>query len=164
MAGLTEHQIEARIGMHGIKHPVWTVEKARLEKLDVKYACAMLMLESSGGDNIFGRDWDFQYAGMTVTKARYEVLCADIRAGHPSNGVGPCQLTSVGLLEEADKYGGAWLIPHNLAIGFHTLHGLIQQHGSAEAGAAAYNGSGPAAEAYGRRFMTYAIEFAHILV
>jgi len=154
--------LEIRLREHGIIHPVWTVQAAKQEGLELASACAMLMMESSGGHNEFGHDWPFEYAGQEVTEARYKALRAAINAGHPSDGVGPCQLTSVGLLDEADKIGGAWVILHNMQVGFHFLHGLQQEHGL-EGGFAAYNGSGPAAVAYGQRAMVLRGEFLAVI-
>lgn len=156
--GIKDTKLEVKLRKHGIIHPIWTVQAAGKEGLELASACAMLMMESSGGHNEFGHDWAFRFAGQEVTEARYKVLREAITAGHPSNGVGPCQLTSVGLLDEADKYGGAWVVLVNMEVGFHYLHGLQVEHGLQD-GFAAYNGSGPAAIEYGQRAMALRSDF-----
>jgi hypothetical protein len=154
--------LEAKLRAHGIIHPIFTVKWAEHEGLELASACAMLMMESSGGHNEFGHDGGNRVQGGQVTEARYKQLRAGIAAGEPSNGVGPCQLTSVGLLDEADLLGGAWIIEHNMTVGFHFLHGLQTEHGI-EGGFVAYNGSGPAAVAYGARAMEIRQEFLEII-
>jgi len=162
MISAAELEVVARIKAHGILRPIYTYHAAQVEGVDLPSACAMLMMETGGGRNEFGHDWAFAYEGQEVTEARYRYLRELINQGKPSTGVGPCQLTSVGLLNEADKLGGAWDYLANLYVGFHYLKGLQDQHGI-QAGFVAYNGAGPAAEQYGSRAMTWRTEFATII-
>ena len=67
-------------------------------------------------------------------------------------GVGPTQLTWYAFQDQADALGGAWKPYPNMVVGFRHLKTLINQMGK-EHGAAAYNGTGPAADAYGKDFV-----------
>jgi hypothetical protein len=154
--------LELRLREHGIIHPIFTHDAAEREGLDLAAACAMLMMESAGGHNEFGHDWPFEYAGQEVTEERYRALRAAIDLGRPSTGVGPCQLTSVTLLDDADQLGGAWDIVHNLEVGFHYLRGLMDEHGVRD-GFMHYNGSGPAAEAYANAAMEHLTTFQAVI-
>lgn len=161
---LTREEIKLDLDLreHGILHPVYTVEVARKEDLELASFCAILMMETGGGRNEFGHDWDFEFAGQEVTEQRYRALRQAIREGRPSNGVGPCQLTSVNLLDDADAIGGAWNIVPNLEVGAHFIHQLQEEHGVL-GGFIAYNGSGPAAEAYGNRAMEIRSTFQAVI-
>lgn len=142
-----------------IQHPLLTVAALRHRAADVKpqTACALLTQESGGGRNVFGCDWGRQggrppWCGEAVTEARYRALR---RLGKP-NGVGPCQLTSFGFCDVADRRGGCWRPYPNMVTGFEVVGGLIRAHG-VERGAARYNGGdSPEGErngaAYGREF------------
>lgn len=122
--------------------------------------CLALLENESTGRNIFGGEgsacpsrW---YEGP-VTRYRYTIYKVRRNLGMSPNGVGPTQLTDPGLQKEAEKAGGCWKPYYNMIVGFHLLRELQQQHGREE-GFRAYNGSGPAAVAYGAR----AIERAQI--
>lgn len=162
MTKLTVAQIEARIHLHGIRHPIVTYTQSQQTRLDLPSACAMLMMESNGGENVFGHDPGNAIQGGFVNRSLYEQMRHSVAIGHPSQGVGPCQLTSTALQDEADKLGGCWLIDHNMHVGFGFLKNLIDQHGH-EGGFTAYNGSGSMAEAYGRRADALRQEFAALL-
>jgi hypothetical protein len=153
---------EITLRREGFIHPYFTVTRAQQVGLALAAAMAMLTLESSKGHNEFGHDWDFQYAGMDVTEERYRALRAAIEAGHPSNGVGPCQLTSVSLLDAADNLGGAWKVEHNMRVGFNFLKDLINEYGL-QGGFSHYNGTGPAAEEYGQRAIVLYEQYDKVL-
>ena len=125
--------------------------------LPIHFACALLEKES-GGRNVFGHDGTSSipdaWKGSVVTKAKYQEYLKN-RAAHGAQGVGPCQLTYPGYQDQADAAGGCWRPAANMRIGFGILKDHIQRYGI-EAGAAAYNGAGPAAEAYGRDFVVKA--------
>lgn len=152
-----------RLRRHGIVYPLQTLRARTTAKLGLPLACAMLVMETGGGHNEFGHDSDAGgpcpgYGWGTVTKAKYETFKAlRVKEGR-SNGVGPAQLTSPSLQDEADRAGGCWIPQHNMAVGFHYLHDLIKEHGL-EAGCVAYNGSGPAAERYGAELLALAERF-----
>lgn len=148
---------------HGIVYPRETVLAARAAKLGLPLAEAMLMSETGGGHNEFGHDMYGKtpapgYGWGPVTKDKYLAFRRERdKTGH-TNGVGCAQLTSVSLQDEADKVGGCWVPQHNMAVGFHYLHDLILEHGVL-GGCIAYNGSGPAAVAYGHRLVETANRF-----
>ncbi len=139
------------IGGLGIVYPDATIQAAAVANIDLAAACAMLMMETGGGNDEFGHDGGNAVQGGPVTEQRYRELRASIAAGAPSNGVGPCQLTSVFLLDAADRIGGAWIPEKNMIIGFRYLAALIREYGSVQLGFQHYNGAGPAAVTYGQR-------------
>ena len=167
MPSPTEAQLLIRLKQQGFAAPQQAILNARTAaKLGLPVAAAMLMMETGGGTNEFGHDTDAYgpcpgYGWGTVTKAKYEAFRKLVAVAGRSNGVGPAQLTSVGLLDEADQAGGAWVPQHNMAVGFHYLHDLIIEHGL-EPGCAAYNGSGTAAQAYGRHLVALADHYQSI--
>lgn len=152
-----------RLRRNGIVEPFWAWRQARIARLGLPLACAMLMAETGGGRNVFGHDADKRgrcpgYGWGNVTKANYLAFRHLRDLEGRSNGVGGCQLTSPGLQNNADKLGGCWLPRCNYAIGFHYLVDHIREHGL-EGGVAAYNGSGPAATAYAHRVLSLAEHF-----
>jgi hypothetical protein len=62
------------------------------------------------------------------------------------------QCTSAQYQDTADDLGGCWDPLANMRSGFRGMGALIKRHG-VQQGARRYNGSGPAAEAYGRDFL-----------
>ena len=74
-------------------------------------------------------------------------------------GVGPCQLTYWTLQDAADALGGCWKPLANMRVGFSHLAEAVRRSGL-RAGVAAYNGSGPAAEAYAQAVIERADRFA----
>lgn len=129
---------------------------------DLASCCAMVQNES-GGRMVWGHDpWDTHaypkgaalpvaLEGQPVTENDYHLYRARRNIGFQPQGCGITQLTSAGLQQEAEQAGGCWKPWPNSVVGFHFLKGLFQIHGSALAGFTAYNGSGPAADAYGLR-------------
>ena len=122
------------------------------EGLEPAAAAVVLVKESGGGRNVWGHDdvdtGDIYTKGSPVTrdaylryKARRDVLGAQ--------GVGPCQLTYPPLQDQADALAGCWDWSSNVRVGLRHLAGLIRAYGDRE-GFRRYNGSGPAAENYGR--------------
>ena len=156
----------AHLEREGFQHGSDILRARTIAKLGLPVACAMLMLETGGGFNVFGHDVDRLGTGPgwgwgAVTSAKYAAFRKLRVESGRSNGVGPCQLTSPGLQDEADEAGGCWVPAHNLAVGFRFLHDLIVEHGLLD-GCAAYNGSGPAAQAYGRRLVALADHYKAI--
>lgn len=106
-------------------------------------ACALIEKESAGR-NLFGGDWGPRwttvppYCQVAVTEARVKALIRNINSGGGQNGVGLTQLTSIGLVKEAERLGGAHLPRFQMRVGFRYLNSLIAQLGW-PAGAAAYN-------------------------
>jgi len=158
--------LAARMRRNGIKHPVWTYQYAALHHVPLPVACAILMEESSGGDNVFGHDPTVAAGWGTVTKAKYLAYrhLRDASSPPRCQGVGPMQLTSRGLQQEADELGGCWKPRWNIAVGMHYLQGCLDAYPrDLHAGVARYNGSGPAAEAYATRVLTLADHFRAVL-
>lgn len=154
----------ARLKKNGMVEPYWTWRQARIARLGLPLACAMLMTETGGGHNEYGHDSDKKghcpgYGWGAVTKANYLAFRHLRDLEGRSNGVGGCQLTSPGLQDAADKLGGCWLPRCNFAVGFHYLADHIRSAASLEAGVASYNGSGAAATAYARRVLELAKHF-----
>lgn len=119
-------------------------------------ACCSMLENESNGQNLFGSDpggyaLPQSWYGTQVTQTKYTVYKVRRNLGMTPNGVGPCQLTNATLQKAAEKAGGCWKPLYNMRVGFEFLKQLFQAHGSALGGFTAYNGSGPAAEAYGQR-------------
>lgn len=89
---------------------------------------------------------------LRVTRQNFAEYKRQRKAGKGMQGCGHTQLTWYALQDEADALGGCWRPYPNLCVGFRHLHLLIAAHGR-EHGAAAYNGTGTLAEAYGRDFV-----------
>lgn len=149
---LTESQV---LASYGIITPDLVVVAAKVAGLELAAAAALLDMESSGGRNVWGSDpvqtGGCYVKGTAVTPAAYRAYRSR-RAEIGAQGVGPCQLTYPGLQDAADAVGGCWLVEANLRVGFTHLAALVQNHGDHD-GFAAYNGSGPAAEAYAAKAM-----------
>jgi hypothetical protein len=129
--------------------------------LNIALAASLLIQESGGGENIYGHDPTIFVGAGQVTEANYQVYLAERR--HSGNtlmqGVGPCQLTYWSLQDAADRLGGCWKPLCNMRVGFSHLAEAIRRSGL-RAGVAAYNGSGPAAEAYAQEVIQRADELA----
>lgn len=99
----------------------------------------MLILESSGGRNVFGRDatrcTDDElgyFKGGEVTRASYESYKAS-REVCGYQGIGPAQITWGPLQDMADEMGGCWDPAVNCRVGFELLADHIAAHGETEA-------------------------------
>lgn len=148
----THHKIAASFG---IQHPALVEEYAKRTGLPYSVACALLLMESYGGKNIFGADPTSSipnaWKNGKVTWLRYRYYKAR-RRRYGAQGVGPCQLTGPGLQDAADAKGGCHKFRPNILIGFGFLHANIVGAGhNLQLGFQRYNGSGPAAVAYGHR-------------
>lgn len=121
-------------------------------RLPLSY-CLALVEKESGFKNVFGHDAVRNpIRGGKVTLVRYRAYKAYRKRGWGMQGVGPCQLTWFEFQDLADAAGGCHKPYPNMAVGFRHLKTLINQLGK-QAGAAAYNGTGVAADAYGRDFV-----------
>jgi len=133
---------------HDVRRPRVVIEEANRAGLPLACAVAMLEKETSIPQrNIFGCDHGegVEFCHENVTAARVKAL----RASDLANGVGWTQLTLPAFVTEADKLGGAHKPRFQMRVGFKVLADNIHQSGM-QKGFARYNGSGPAAEAYGR--------------
>lgn len=117
---------------------------------DLAAACVMLILESSGGRNVF------EGGEEPVTWPAYMAYLAQ-RDTTGTRGVGPCQLTWPALQDRADELGGCWHPRYNCRVGFEHLAMLIGRHGHMEAFGRWRAGDGwprdPAARTYVTRAM-----------
>jgi hypothetical protein len=111
---------------------------------------AALVEKESGGKNIFGCDFgerfttDPPFCQVEVTKEQVKRLIDNFHQPPPgigANGIGVTQITSMDLVEQAERMGGAHLVRHQMRVGFGLLNRLIAMFGWPE-GAAAYN-AGP---------------------
>lgn len=107
-------------------------------------AAAMVEIESHGA-NVYGHDAGGVLAGfpLPVNKGNYEVFRWMVfDQGHTTNGVGPAQITSKGLLLEMEADG---LRPYhaedNMHFGFQTLAGYHRITGSWVKAGTRYNGN-----------------------
>lgn len=123
----------------------FVVEEARRAGLRLPLAAA-LVHEESNYRNVFGKN---RYGERTnpvlggpVTEARYRQMRRALARGYGRQGVGPTQLTSVELQDEADALGGAWVPRHNIRVGYRYLSDLIDRHGETK-GLLVYNGDLP---------------------
>jgi hypothetical protein len=120
--------------------------------LPLSYMLALVEKETAF-QNLFGSDAVRNTVkGGRVTQARYTEYKRQRKAGLGMQGVGYTQLTWYALQDSADRLGGCWKPYPNLVVGAGNLKRLCNLYGK-EKGAAAYNGTGPAAEAYGRDFV-----------
>ena len=123
--------------------------------LELAAAATLLVKESSGGRNVWGHDAvtvapNTYVKGGPVTQSNYAAYRAAVNAGHAGRqGCGPTQLTFGPFQQRADDAGGCWRWEINCQVGFEILADHIRRRGVQD-GFRAYNGSGPAAEAYGR--------------
>lgn len=128
---------------HGIVSPALTLKTARKAGVHLSVACAVLQAETGGGHNVFGHDpvAAGQIVGGDVTRQRYLQYKKLRNQGRGNQGVGPMQLTSPGLQDQADALGGAWKPSVNLFVGMKYLHDCIKQAGNTWGGLKRYNGA-----------------------
>lgn len=140
----------------GLQNAGVIVHASQLQRFDLA-GLAAIIEEESGGRNIYGADPSNNGAlppslyDQPVTHANFEVFWQRVQEGYTSNGVGLPQLTYPGFIANANRRGGAWIPIHQCTEACAILSGLLKQHGSFEAAAAAYNGAGFVADAYGAR-------------
>lgn len=123
---------------HGARYAWAIIRAARAKGIGVALGFALVEQES-GFKNIFGCDAGGLFCHQDVTAARVDMLIRSVHAGGTSNGVGLTQLTSIGLIEAAERAGGAHRPRCQLSVGFGYLHDLIAQLGQHN-GIGAFNG------------------------
>jgi len=154
-----------------IKNPLFTVLAAKIAGLPLPLACALLEQESSGGVNKWGYDTAVypgqpkpifigggSYPDAPVTKQAYDAYQAERGPAKPSGsaafeqGVGPTQLTTANVQNDAQDLGGAWRPLVNMIVGFADMAAYIRdkerEGGTQFNGIAAYNGIGERAIQY----------------
>lgn len=119
-------RLAAGDGTHSILIPEIAVAEAERVGCDLAAACVMLILESSGGRNVF------QGGTEVVTEESYRAYLAT-RDETGARGIGPTQLTWAPLQDEADELGGCWRPEINCRVGFKLLDAHIRAHGHREA-------------------------------
>lgn len=138
----------------GILRPEITVAAAQRAGLDLASAAAMIMGETAGGRMIYGHDnvstGGIYTKGGPVTQANYRAFRLAQQAGKIGRqGVGDAQLTSEEFISRAEQIGpGPWDPFCNQLAGFIGLADRQRRLGLQD-GFRSYNGSGPAAVAYG---------------
>jgi hypothetical protein len=130
----------------------------------IPIAAAFALVEKESGRaarNVFGHDpttsIPSSWMGQRVTRSRY-VHYKRWRAARGMQGVGPLQLTWWEFQDRADRLGGCWKPWHSIRVGLEVYAGHYRAASGTRrerlrAAAEKYNGSGPAAVAYGRDFM-----------
>lgn len=150
------------LSQYGLVNTDAIVAAAALENVDLAIAAAMIQKES-GGRNVWGSDGvstgGAYTKGGAVTKANYLAYRSLVKAGKIGRqGCGPAQCTSAAYQDSADAIGapnglGCWDPVTNIRAGLRGLGALIRTYG-VQVGAQHYNGSGPAAVAYGKDFLS----------
>ncbi len=102
-------------------------------------AFALLEMESKGR-NIFGQDAGGMFRREAVTKEKFDKLVKAVRAGAPTNGVGPLQITYAGRKRaDGTRDGGffrqaeeqnlrLWLPAENMEFGFKLAAGYLRRY------------------------------------
>jgi hypothetical protein len=160
--------LAGRLRRNGIKIPLRTIDEARRTKCPLADACAMLMMETGGGRNIYGHDpvrnpiKSPPGGSLSVTETNFRVYRHYRVLGYGMQGVGVAQLTWYSFQDQADAYGGCWKVEPQLRVALEHLTGLIRRYG--EWGAfRAYNGTGAAATAYANTATAYARHFRWVI-
>jgi peptidoglycan hydrolase-like protein with peptidoglycan-binding domain len=157
-----QDDVVERLRAGGILNPRMVLAEAKRAGLRLDYACAMLMKESNGGQNVFGHDVSIFSGAGPVTRAKYLEYKRQRMATGKMQGVGPAQLTWYTLQDRADAQGGCWKPRINMRVGFKHLADNIRANGEAD-GARAYNGSGPAAVKYSQDLLAKAARWREVL-
>lgn len=152
--------LAARAKRHGARYPFTHILAARREGLPIA-AAFVLSEKESGFSNVFGHDPVASIRGGKVTKKRYLWYKARRKQGLGMQGVGYTQLTWYEFQDRADRMGGCWKPRNQVKVGVSILAGYYKEerrrgrgvHASLQSAAARYNGTGPAAAAYGRDFI-----------
>lgn len=142
--------IAAAIRRHGGRWEDAIVEEARNFELPASLVCAVIEKES-GFTNVFGHDSGPGHTNtikspprpapdLVVTQELYAEYLRQRNLGKGQQGVGPMQLTSAGLQDDADRSGGCWKPEINIRIGAKTLARHVARLGL-QRGVQRYNGA-----------------------
>lgn len=131
-----------------IRNAATAARACREAGLPFYVACALLEKES-GGRNIYGHDAGGVFTrpswlpAKRVTRRNWLVFRHRvIDLGEQSNGIGPCQITSRGLLEEMERQGlKPWVVYDNMLFGFRLLASYHRPGDDWVAAGTRYNGS-----------------------
>jgi len=160
--GEYDQRLMAAAKKNGIVDAPNALAAAIYSRTDFSIVCTSLLMESYGGRNMWGGDpagdaLPSNLFEQDVTPAGWEEYWANVKRGLRTNGCGPGQLTSEGLQAAANSIGGCWLPGPNMKVAAIFMRQLLAETGGDITLAYQhYNGSGPAAVAYGQR--AYAIE------
>jgi hypothetical protein len=146
------HQALADMRAFHINYPQEALAASEKHDVPLSAICAVLRMETGGGRNVFGHDGVRNPAlkGGPVTRDTYRAYVKARDRGLGNQGVGPGQLTASFLQNLADQWGGCWKPAHNISVMTWHLGQLHKAFGSWRLAFQHYNGSGPAAVAYGR--------------
>jgi hypothetical protein len=157
-----DRRLIAALREQGLKYPRTTLRESQRVGLELSFALAFLDKETRGKDvdgaprfglNLFGNDpVRNPVKGGFVTPERYRRYLINRRRGLGMQGVGPLQLTWWEFQDMADRLGGCWKPGPNLRVGFAIAKRLIRDHGKL-GGASRWNGTGDAADRYGRDWL-----------
>lgn len=118
----------------------------------------MLILESSGGTNVWGRDQvdtgGIYTKGAPVDEQTYLRYREARRAGRiKTQGCGPAQITFHTYQDRADELGGCWRPEVNCRVGFGILAGHLRRGNSFRDAFSRYNTGGPGPSPYATKAM-----------
>lgn len=146
---MTPRELLEQHGFHNIDA---LLEAAEWADVPVYIAATLLDMESYRGKNVFGSDSGGMFKGQEVTRAKYEEMVEAVAEGHPSNGVGPTQVTHRSFFPQAEREGfELWEPRDNLRFGFRLLKRHYTAKGSWQAAATAYNGKPEYGVTFARR-------------
>lgn len=138
------------IAHNGLQNASKIVSAAHQAGLGLPAACALMQSES-GGRNVYGHDEGGALSGYpeVPNKSNYLVFRWLIdNQGYLANGVGPAQITSLGLLDQMELQGlRPWRARDNMLFGFRLLQGYFKVKHTWRYAGTRYNG----AEEYGDR-------------
>jgi len=155
---------------NGIVNGPDALAAAIYSRTDFSIVCTSLLMESYGGRNMWGGDpggdaLPTDLFEQDVTPAGWATYWANVKRGLRTNGCGPGQLTSEGLQEAANSIGGCWLPGPNMKVAAIFMRQLLAATGGDITLAYQhYNGSGPAAIAYGQRAAAIEARLHHLYV
>lgn len=139
------------------------------EKQDIPYSLGFAFVETETDfKNVYGHDPVSNPVKsppgglLKVTRRNYARYKRYRQAGLGMQGVGPGQLTWWTYQDLADQRGGCWKVGPNLDVSFEIVHDNIARLGWT-AGIKAYNGSGPAADAYAEHVKARYHHYRHVL-
>ena len=115
----------------GAKYSLRIYIEAKLARVPFSWALALVEQESEF-QNVFGNDHGTlrnKYrapfcCGVQVTQSRVQELKKWVSYGNASNGVGLTQLTSIGLIRQAELLGGAHIEKNQLKVGLRYLRSV----------------------------------------
>jgi hypothetical protein len=142
-----------RANKRGARNSLRIILEARRSKIPISLGFAICEKESQF-TNVFGNDptgsIPVAWKGQEVSKERYLHYKRN-RSQQGMQGVGPAQITWHSYQDRADVLGGCWKPKYSIRVAFEVMGELVK-NGDANSAAtlAKYNGSGPAADAYGK--------------